>query len=182
MLPFCALGVSIAKSDFDAGNTLIAVLQVAAAIVVAIYALYVGRDDLKQLRRPTRLLIGREGFQASTGSPVMWPEVASIGDPKSPQGDPRAIRVQLNDSRAFVADHKLSLVGQLLLRYNHGDLVLGSGFALTTAQVETLMRKQLADFRGVSSTEPTSPSRPKPRPIKGRRPVVRPAAGDRTKR
>ena len=182
VLPFCVLGLKIANSDFNAGNTLLAALQVAAAIVVAIYALYVGRDDFKQLRRPTRLLIGREGFQLSTGIPVMWPEVASIGDAKSPQGDPRAVRVQLNDARAFAADHNLSLIGRLLLRYNRGDLVVGSGFAISTAQVEQLMIKQLDEFRGGSSNEPTSPPRPKARPIKGRRPTVRHSADGRTKR
>jgi hypothetical protein len=177
MVPLGLAGLAMASSDLSSGNTLIGVAQAAGAVVVAVYGIISARIDLKRRSRPALLLIARDGFELSTGpGPVSWDEVATIGDPRSPDGDPKNLRVQLDDPIGFADRQGLSPVGRLMLRVNRGDLVLGSGMALPVATVEAMMRKQLSEFHHSESDGTGSPSESGAKRIrapKGRRPTRR---------
>jgi hypothetical protein len=175
MVPLGLAGLAMASSDLSSGNTLIGLAQAAGGVVVGVYGVIYARMDVKRRSHPARLLIGRDGFELSTGpGPVSWDEVATIGDPRSPDGDPKNLRVQLDDPLGFAQRQGLSPVGRLMLRVNRGDLVLGSGMAMPVATVEAMMRKQLSEFHRSESDGTGSPSEggaKRVRAPKGRRPV-----------
>jgi hypothetical protein len=149
MVPLALAGLAMASGDLASGNTLIGVAQAAGAVIVAVYGILAARTDVKRRLNPVRLLIARDGFVLSTGQgPISWDEVASISDPRSPEGDPRNLRVQLDDPHGFAERQALSPVARVMLRVNRGDLVLGGGMARPLVTVQTLMRRQLAEFRG----------------------------------
>jgi hypothetical protein len=175
MVPLGIAGLFMARSDLQDGNTLIGVAQAAAGVVLGVYAFLAARVDVKRLANPTRLVIARDGFELSTGiGPVRWDEVETVSDPRSPEGDPKNLRIQLEDPQGFAARQTLSQFSRLMLRINRGDLILGSGMAKPVASVETLMRKQLAEFRHSESAGADSGSQvaaSRTRPLKGRRPA-----------
>jgi hypothetical protein len=171
MLPLGLAGLAMAKGDLEAGNTLLGVAQAAGAVVLAVYGLLAARIDVKRRSNPIRLLIARDGFELSTSQgPISWDEVATISDPRSPAGDPRNLRVQLDDPRGFAERHALSPFARLMLRVNRGDLVLGSGMAKPLATVETMMRRQLAEFRHPGSDGSGSSAESKPERAREPRP------------
>jgi hypothetical protein len=154
MVPLGIFGIWLGRGDLVAGNTLVGIGQTAGALVVAGYSVLAIRAETKRLASPIRLVIARDGFELGPGDrPVGWDEVASIGDPKSPIGDPRLIRVQLTDPRDYEERHAYSLFGHLNMMFNKGSLILGSGMAMPLAEVETMMRTRLAESRGASSAD-----------------------------
>ena len=175
MLPLGLAGLAMARGDLASGNTLIGVAQAAGAVIVAVWGILSAKIDVKRRLNPIRLLIARDGFELSTGKgPISWDEVATISDPRSPAGDPKDLRVQLDDPRGFVERYALSPFARVMLRVNKGDLVLGGGMAKPVVTVEALMRRQLAEFRhpgsdGIGSSAEGKTERV--RAPKGRRPV-----------
>lgn len=173
LIPLSIWGLLMAQGDLAGGNVLFAVGQTAAVVVVATYALQAIRVDIKRMKNPIRLLVARDGFELSTGiGPISWNDVETISDPRSPDGDPKNLRVQLDDPRGFAERHALSPIARLMLRVNKGDLILGSGMARPVATVETMMQGQLAEFRRSESAGPSSASQgatARTRPIRGRR-------------
>jgi len=175
MVPLGISGLFIGREDLAGGNSALGLAQILGAIVLAVYSLFAAVADLKRLRNPIRLLIARDGFELSTGDgPVSWDEVATICDPNSPVGDPRIVRVQLDDPAGFAERQSLSPIGRLMLRINRGDLVLGSGMATPILDIEALMRKHLADYLRSESAGPEAAPQEattRAKPIKGRRPA-----------
>jgi hypothetical protein len=157
MVPLGLAGLAMASRDLSSGNTLIGVAQAAGGVIVGVYGIMGARIDVRRRLNPIRLLVARDGFELSTGQgPISWADVASISDPRSPAGDPRNLRVQLDDPSGFAERQRLSPIARVMLRVNKGDLVLGSGMAKPVATVETLMRRQLAEFRGSGPDVPGS--------------------------
>ncbi|HEX7496853.1 MAG TPA: hypothetical protein VF344_00090 [Candidatus Limnocylindrales bacterium] len=172
MVPLGLAGLAMASGDLSSGNTVIGVAQAAGGVILGVYGILGARIDVRRRLNPIRLLVARDGFELSTGQgPISWDEVASISDPRSPEGDPRNLRVQLDDPSGFAERQRLSPIARVMLRVNRGDLVLGAGMEKPVATVETLMRRQLAEFRrsgseGPGSSEATTPEQaraPKPR-------------------
>jgi hypothetical protein len=172
MVPLGLAGLAMASGDLSSGNTVIGVAQAAGGVILGVYGILGARIDVRRRLNPIRLLVARDGFELSTGQgPISWDEVASISDPRSPEGDPKNLRVQLDDPGGFAERQRLSPIARVMLRINKGDLVLGAGMAKPVATVETLMRRQLAEFRrsgseGPGSSDTTQPERaraPKPR-------------------
>ncbi|HEX7431070.1 MAG TPA: hypothetical protein VF293_02655 [Candidatus Limnocylindrales bacterium] len=175
LLPLGLAGLAMARGDLASGSTVIGVAQAAGAVIVAIYGLLGARVDMKRRLNPIRLLIARDGFELSTDTgPVSWDEVATISDPRSPAGDPQNLRVQLDDPLGFAERHALSPIARVMLRFNKGDLILGSGMTRPVVTVETLMRRQLAEFHrsGSDGSGPSAEGKPaRARAPKGRRPA-----------
>jgi hypothetical protein len=173
MVPLGIAGLFMGRSDLASGNTLLGGAQIAGAIVLAVYALVAAGTDSQRARSPIRLFIAKDGFELSTGDgPVSWDEVATISDPHAPNGDPKIVRVQLDDPRGFSGRQSLSIPGRLMLTINRGDIVIGSGMTKPVLEVETLMRKQLAEFLRAKSAGPeaAAPSTAaRPRPARSRR-------------
>ena len=163
MVPLGLAGLAMASGDLSSGNTVIGVAQAAGGVILGVYGILSARIDVRRRLNPIRLLVARDGFELSTGQgPISWNEVASIGDPRSPAGDPRNLRVQLDDPSGFADRQRLSPVARVMLRVNRGDLVLGAGMTKPVATVETLMRRQLAEFRSSGSEEPGSSEATRP--------------------
>jgi hypothetical protein len=175
MLPLGLAGLAMARGDLASGNTLIGAAQAAGALIVAVYGILGARIDVKRRSNPIRLLIARNGFELSTGKgPISWDEVATISDPRSPASDPTNLRVQLDDPKGFAERYDLSPFARVMLRVNRGELVLGSGMTKPVATVETMMRRQLAEFRrsGSDGTESYAETKAgRIRTLKGRRPA-----------
>ena len=156
--------VWIARTDLMLGNTLLGVAEVAGSLTIFVYSAYAAVADTRRLRSEVRLVVARGGFALiPPGQPVSWDEVSSIGDPRSPAGDPKIIRVVLKDPAAYERRHGVTLLGHLNLLYNRGTLILGSGMGIPLPDVEKLMRTQLAAFRGLAAGEATAPV-PAPKP------------------
>jgi hypothetical protein len=157
--------VWLARADLMMGNTLLGVAEVAGSLTIFAYSVYGVVADTRRLRSEVRLVVARGGFALlPPGQPVSWDEVASIGDPRSPAGDPKIIRVVLKDPAAYEKRHGVTLLGHLNLLYNRGTLILGSGMGMPLKDVEKLMRSQLAEFRGIAAGGTAAPVRaPKPK-------------------
>jgi hypothetical protein len=176
LVPLGIFGVLLGRGDLAAGATLLGIAEVLGGIVLVVYSVQAAVEDARRLSTPIRLVIARDGFALLPGDlTVSWNEVEAISDPGSPVGQPRVLRVQLSDPGEFKQRHSLSQIARLALRFNRGDLVLGSGMAMPVAQAEALMRSQLAEFQGLGSAHSTEPvqarepaggrsSRPKRRP------------------
>ena len=177
MVPLGLVGLALASGDLRSGDTLIGVAQAAGGVIVAVYGMAGAKVDWKRRSNPIRLLIAQDGFLVSTDrGPISWDEVATISDPKSPIGDPRNLRIQLDDPSGFAKRQSLSLFARVMLRVNKGDLVVGGGMAKPVATVETLMRRQLAEFRRSEPDAAGTAAETRPagiRPSRGRRPARR---------
>ncbi len=176
LVPLGILGMAMGRGDLAGGSMLLGTGQVAAAVIVAGYGLRASILDSRRLKSPIFLTIARDGFEFLPGrrrmpwlesvppQKITWAEVATVSDPKAPEGDPRNLRIQLDDPAGFADRHELSLFARLLLRFNQGDLVLGGGMAKPVAEVERLMRKQLVEYRGLrSASSNAAPRRHEPR-------------------
>jgi hypothetical protein len=137
-----------------------------SAILVG-YGVSVAFTSARRLRRPVALVVGRDGFQAAGSGPVGWDEVATVGDPASPPGRPKIVRVQLADPAAYLERHRMGAVGRLVLAIRGHDLFLGSGMGMPVAELEALMRERLAEYRRTGAS---------------RTPAVRPLAGRNRRR
>jgi len=148
--------------------------QIAAAAVVAAWAIRAAWLAIGRIRRPASLIVGRDGFEYLWGNgPVGWDEVESVGDRNSPDERPRTLRVQLSDPAAYAARHSLSPIGRLVHLLNRHELVLGHDSIMPAAAVQALMRKRLAEFRGIDHSRGAVPAaavgrglRRRPRPPK----------------
>jgi hypothetical protein len=159
-VPLGFYGVWIGRSDVASGNTVFGVAQALGGVILSAYSVVAAVLDARRLASPIRLVIARDGFALLPGtSTVSWNEVESVGDPRSPYGQPRTLRVQLTDPDEFRDRHGLSPVARLKLIFDRGDLVLGSGLAIPIPRAEALMRKALADFEGTESGRTAVPVR-----------------------
>ncbi len=160
MLPLGLFGAYMANGDLSSGNTIIGLAYAAGGLVLALYGIRGFVMDFQHLASPVRLLVARDGFELFPGHrptswweafpsrrPISWNEVATIGDVKYPNS-PRELRVQIEDPRSFADRHGLGPVARIFLRINHGDLVLGSGMAMSIPRTEGIMRRHLSEFRG----------------------------------
>jgi hypothetical protein len=168
MVPLGIFGIFLGMGDLAAGNTLLGVGQISGAIIVALYGTRSALIDVRRMRSPIRLVIARDGFElVPGGSPISWAEIASVGDPRNPAGDPRTLRAQLDDPSGYAGREALSPFDRIMIRINRGDLNLGSGLAMPIVKVEDLMRKQLAEFRRLESSPASEhahiPARPRGR-------------------
>lgn len=169
MIPLGIFGIWLGHGDVAAGNTLLGIAQALGGVIVAAYSIQAAVVDFRRLAIPVRLVIARDGFALVPGDgTISWAEVEAIGDPRSPAGQPRTLRVHLSDPGDFQQRHALSPFARLALRFNRGDLLLGSGMAMPVVKAETLMRTQLADFRRLGSGQHAA--RLPARVRKGRRP------------
>jgi len=168
MVPLGIFGIWLGRGDLAAGNTVLGIAQALGGVVLAAYSVQAAVVDARRLSIPIRLVIARDGFALVPGDlTVSWNEVESISDPRSPAGQPGTLRVQLSDPGEFKHRHPLSPIARLALRFNRGDLVLGSGMAMPVANAEALMRRQLTEFQGLGSTSSAAPMQA--REQKGRR-------------
>lgn len=169
MIPLGIFGIWLGRGDVAAGNTLLGIAQALGGVIVAAYSVQAAVVDFRRLAIPVRLVIARDGFAMVPGDgTISWDEVEAISDPRSPAGQPRTLRVHLSDPGDFQQRHALSPFARLVLRFNRGDLLLGSGMAMPVVKAETLMRTQLADFRRLGSGQRAAPLPARVR--KGRRP------------
>jgi hypothetical protein len=171
LLPLSAYGLFMGHGDIATGSTLLGVAQIAAALVVALYSIRAVVVDAQHLANPIRLVVARDGFELAPRPhrikglelfpcqhPISWDEVATIGDRKYPD-TPRTLRLQIDDPQGFADRQALAPFARLMLTVNRGDLVLGSGMAMSIARLEDLMRRHLADFRREASPPASKPAR-----------------------
>ena len=153
-------GVWRGGADVASGSTVTGAAQALGGVIVAAYSVWAVVMDARRMASPIRLVIARDGFALLPGTgTVSWNEVESVGDPRSPYGQPRTLRVQLADPDEFRERHALSPVARLRLMFDRGDLLLGSGLAIPIPRAEDLMRKALADFGGTGSGRTAVPVR-----------------------
>lgn len=158
MVPLGIFGIWLGRGDAASGNTLLGIAQALGGVIVTTYSVQAAVIDFRRLAIPVRLVIARDGFALVPGDrTISWDEVEAIGDPRSPTGQPRTLRVRLADPGEFEQRHALSPFGRLVLRLNRGDLLLGSGMAMPVVQAESLMRTQLADFHRLGSGQGPAP-------------------------
>ncbi len=168
MIPLGIFGIWLGRGDAAAGSTVLGIAQALGGVILAVYSVQAAVVDARRLTNPICLVIARDGFAVLPGNrTISWDEVEAIRDPKAPAGQPQMLRVHLSDPGEFKQRHALSPFARLALRFNRGDLILGSGMAMPVLQAETLMRRQLADFHGVGSAHTTAPAHA--RQPKGRR-------------
>ena len=144
--------------------------EIAGAAVVAAWAIRAAWRAIGRIRGPAFIVVGRNGFEYQAGNgPVGWDEVQSVGDPNSPDEQPRTLKVQLRDPSEYARRHSLSAIDRAFSLLARGDLVLGHETIMPVSEVQALMRKRLAEFRGVdhssAAISPAALSRtPKRRP------------------
>jgi hypothetical protein len=163
-------GVYMGSGDLAGGSTMLGWVYVGGGVFLALWGIRGAVQSALRARNPIRLVVGKRGFESSDWpGPVSWEEVESIGDPASPAGRPRVLRVQLYDPAGFMERHALSPIARFMFRGNQGDLLLGRDMAVPVVEVESLMRRQLAEFRRPASAAAAAPVRTTaPR---GRRPL-----------
>ncbi len=148
--------------------------QIVAALVVGAWAIRSALMAIGRIRHPATVLVGRDGFEFAAGDgPVGWDEVESVDDTSAPEGQPRSLRVQLSDPAAYRIRHSVSPFGRSLSYLNHGDLILGHDTIMPTAAVQALMRKRLAEFRGIDPVAARPPAAALRRAPKRRHPAPR---------
>ena len=133
--------------------------EIAAAFVVAGWAIRAATGAIGRIRHPGSLIVGRDGFEYLAGNgPVGWDEVESVSDPSSPDGQPRVLRVQLSDPDEYARRHHLSPIGRLVSMLNHRDLVFGHEAVMLVVAMQALMRERLAEFRGIGDSSSDVPA------------------------
>jgi hypothetical protein len=158
MVPLSIFGLGLGRGDIAAGNTVLGIAQLLGSVILAAYSVQAAVVDARRLANPILLVIARDGFALEPGSrAISWDEVEAIKDPKAPAGQPQTLRVHLSDPGEFERRHALSPFARLALRFNRGDLIVGSGMAMPVVEAETLMRRQLADFHRFGSVRATAP-------------------------
>lgn len=164
-------GVYMGSGDLAAGSATLGWVYVGGGVFLVLWGIRGAFQAARRIRHPIRLVVGKRGFEYSDGpGPIMWDEVATVSDPASPDGRPRMLRVQLEDPAGFAERHVLSPMARFVFRANQGDLFLGRDMALPVVEVESLMRRHLAEFNRSGPAEESTPVRAAPR---GRRPSRR---------
>jgi hypothetical protein len=165
-------GVFMGSGDLAVGNAILGWAYVGGSVFLSLWGIRGAFQAARRLRNPISLVVGRRGFEYSDGpGPISWDEVATISDPSSPAGQPRRLRVQLNDPEDYIARHALSPLSRLMLRINRDDLFLGRDTIMPVVEAESLMRRQLAEFRRAGSAPASGPaSTPVRTAPRGRRP------------
>jgi len=161
LVPIGIMGVFLGNSDLSHANTLLGAAEIVVGIFLVVYGIRGAILDYRRLGHRIRLMIARDGFELYPGhGPVSWNDVADISDPRAPDGQPRTLRVQLNDRRSYAERHGLSVGARLMLALNRGDLILGTGMAMPVVDAERLMRKRLFEFQspGAAPGEQPTPS------------------------
>lgn len=153
-------GVYMGSGDLAGGNASLGWVYVGGGAFLVLWGIRGAFQSALRARNPIRLVVGKGGFVSSDWpGPISWDEVESISDPASPAGRPRMLRVQLDDPAGFAERHALSPVARFMFRANQGDLFLGRDMAMPVVEVETLMRRQLAEFRRTGSAAVAAPVR-----------------------
>jgi len=193
MIPVGILGILLGTGDFESGSQMFGLAQIAAGVLVIVWAIRAVVLDAQHLANPVRLVVARDGFELFPGTrrtawlevlpsrrAVSWDDVATVGDSRFPTS-PRTLRVQLDDPAGFADRESLGPVDRLILRANRCDLVLGSGMAMSISNAEDIMRKQLTEFRRGGPAAASIPTRSRAssgrRPARKRKTPGRPAAG-----
>jgi hypothetical protein len=141
------LGIYQGSGDIAGGAAVFGGLYVLGGIVLGLYGLRGAMTAGRSVLRRVSLVVGRDGFDyAGWPGPVGWEEVESIGDPAS-LDRPRAIRVQLTHPDDFVHRHALNVLDRIRLSANRNEMFLGNGTVMPVIDVQTMMRKRLAEFR-----------------------------------
>lgn len=149
--------------------------EIVGAAVVAAWAIRAAWLAIRRIRSQVFLVVGRDGFEYLAGSgPVRWDEVESVSDPSSSDEQPRTLRVQLADPGDYARRHRLSPIGRVLSLLARGDLIIGHESVMPVPEVQALMRKRLAESRGIDRSDmavsPAAMSRtPKRRPQRRRK-------------
>lgn len=165
-IAIAVMGFLLGLNDLQGGGTSLSGLaisgpvmglaQIAAAALVAVWAVRAARVNLALIRRSSWLVIARDGFEYVNGNgPVLWSEVEAIRDPAADRGAPLALKVQLSDPADYVSRHKLSPVARVELRLNRNLLVLGRTTVMPVQDVQTMMRKRLSESQGADRVAPT---------------------------
>jgi hypothetical protein len=153
MIPLGLFGVWIGRSDWASGAVLGVAEMLGGAVLIA-YSAMTALVDARRLTSPICLVIARDGFAMLPGDrTVAWDEVEFISDPRSAEGEPGTLRVQLSRPTEFERRHGLSPFARLALKYNRGDLVLGGGTLMPVVEAEALMRTKLAESRRPGSAK-----------------------------
>jgi hypothetical protein len=160
MVPLGLFGAYMGSGDLSSGNTIIGLAYAAGGFTLVLYGIRGSLMDMQHLASPVRLLVARDGFELFPGNrptswweafpsrrPISWNEVATVGDGKYPDS-PRELRLQIEDPSGFADRQALGPVARIMLRINRGDLVLGSGMAMSVLRTEGIMRRHLIEFRG----------------------------------
>lgn len=170
-------GVYMGSGDLAGGSDALGSAYVAGGFFLVLWGIRATLGSAMRLRNPIRLVIGKQGFEYSDGPGVVeWDEVDTVSDPASPSATPRMLRVQLIDPAGFARLHSLSPIARFMLRANQGDLFIGRDMAMSVAQAENLMRRQLAESRrseAATAGGHDSSAGPQPRTTapRGRRPT-----------
>lgn len=178
-IPLGLVGILLGRGDMSSGQSLLGLAEIAGSIVLILYGVRGSITDVQHLANPTRLVIARDGFELFPGNrptswwetfpsrhPISWDEVATIGDRRHPNS-PSDLRIQVDDPQAFASRRALGPLARLMLGFNKGDLILGSGMAVPIEKVEVLMRRQMAESRHTDAARVAAPTGG--RPPKGRR-------------
>jgi hypothetical protein len=159
LVPLGIVGVWLGRGDVASGSALTGLAQALAGVIVVSYSVLAAVEDARRLSEPIRFIVARDGFAfVPRGHTVSWGEVDTIRDPRFPEDQPRTLRIHLADPSEFERRHSLTPFARLALRFNKGDLVLGSGISMPIPKAEDLMRQKLADFRRVGSAQTTPPA------------------------
>ena len=128
--------------------------EIVGAAVIAAWAIRAGSLAIGRIRRPAFIVVGRDGFEYLAGNgPVRWGEVESVRDSSAPDEQPRTLKVQLRDPADYARRHRLSPIDRAFSLLTRGDLVLGHESIMPVPAVQALMRKRLAESRGIDRSD-----------------------------
>ncbi len=158
MVPLGIFGIWLGRGDIASGRSVSGVAQALGGVFLVAYSFQAAWLDARRLVNPIRLVIARNGFAVVPGNrTISWDEVESISDPRSPEGQPKMLRIQLSDPDGFEQRHGLSPFARLTFKFHRGDLLLGNGLAMPVLKAESLMRRHLADFHPLASDNTSAP-------------------------
>jgi hypothetical protein len=160
LIAISVVGVVLGAGDLTGGGNGIAtfgvpgpvvgVAEIAAAVVVSTWSIRATIFAIGRIRQPITLVVGRDGFEYVGGhGPVGWDEVSSVGEPAGRNRAPGKLTVQLADPHDYAVRHALSPFARVALRFDHYDLAVGHAIVMPLSDLQSLMRRKLADFRAV---------------------------------
>jgi hypothetical protein len=153
------LGLAVGGNDLRTAEGSTGSLLVILGVLLVIYGGTEVQATVARLRRRTLLTVGDAGFEdPSIAGPVAWEEVKSVDFETVGRGDPKAVRVQLDNPRDFATRHQLSRTARLRLKMNGGALYVARGALMPAPEVLELMEARLAKTKQVDR-EPSAPVR-----------------------
>jgi hypothetical protein len=153
------LGLIVGGNDLRTAEGSTGSLLVILGLLLVIYGGTEVQATIVRLRTRTSLIIGDTGFEdPSIAGPVAWEEVKSVDFETVGRGNPKAVRVQLDNPRDFAMRHELSRTARLRLKMNGGALYVARGALMPTPEVLELMDGRLGESRQVDR-EPGAPKR-----------------------